>query len=51
MDGWSHPGTPGNDVCPAGVSAILEHHDPWPLQATDLQVGFRAVGGDNLLGL
>ena len=32
-------------------SAVLENRDPWPLLATDLQLGFIAVGGHNLLGL
>lgn len=31
--------------------AILENHDPQPLLATDLQLGFIAVSGHNLLGL
>lgn len=32
-------------------SVILENHDPWPLQATDFQLGFAVVSGDGLLGL
>lgn len=32
-------------------SAILENDDPQPLLATDLRLGFIAVGGHNLLGL
>lgn len=32
-------------------SQILENHDPRPLLATDLWLGFLAVGGCNLPGL
>ena len=33
------------------ASAILENRDPRPLLATDLRLGFVAVGGCNLLGV
>lgn len=44
------PGSP-RKISTLQGSAILENHDPWPLLATDLQLGFIAARGDNLLGL
>lgn len=50
MDGWS-PQKPQEIICTLQGSETLESHDPWSLLATGLQLGFRAVSGDNLRGL
>lgn len=50
MDGWS-PRKPQEIIFTLQGSETLESHDPWPLLATGLQLGFIAVSGDNLRGL